>query len=375
MNIVFLCGSIEPGCDGVGDYTRSLALELISYGNEVAIISINDTYISDTTYNDKKSGNGLTVYRIPAVFSKNKRFFLAKKWLEEINPEWISIQFVIYSFNPKGLPWGIGKNLKEILGGRKCHIMFHEIWIGFTKISSLKHRIMGFFQRRILLSLVNQLSFCRVTTTNRLYQLILLENDVDADILPLFSNIPVAPVQHTFIKEVLENFSISDKTSHEWVLAGIFGNLYPQAKLENAIRQLFDDTISKQKKLAFIGFGKMNAEGLLEFKRLEQTFLGEVKFLQLGEQPAENVSTMLQMLNVGFSCTPTQHIGKSGVFAAMKLHGLKIILPTAEVIPEYDIEIKKYQQYFVNRPKNDWNVSYIATKFLKVLDDTQAKQF
>lgn len=375
MKIVFLCGALEPGCDGVGDYTRSLALELISYGNEIAIISINDPYISDEIYRDKRPGNGLAVYRIPAVFSENKRFYLAKKWVAEINPEWVSIQFVIYSFHPKGLPWNIGKNLKEIVSGRKCHLMFHEIWIGFTKISTLKHRVTGFFQRRIVLSLVNQLPFCRVTTTNRLYQVILSENNVSAYILPLFSNIPVAPVKHTFTKEVFSNFSISDETLHEWVLAGIFGNLYPQAKLENAIRELLDDTTSRQKKLAFIGFGKMNSEGLAEFDRLAQIFLNRVQFVHLGEQPSENVSNLLQMLNVGFSCTPTQHIGKSGVFAAMKLHNLKVILPTAEVIPEYDAEIKKYQQHFINRHQNKWSVSYIATQFLKVLDDSQANNY
>jgi hypothetical protein len=42
MKIVFVCGSVEIGRDGVGDYTRQLGLELLNQGHEVRIIGIND---------------------------------------------------------------------------------------------------------------------------------------------------------------------------------------------------------------------------------------------------------------------------------------------------------------------------------------------
>ena len=32
MKIVFICGCLEPGKDGVGDYTRRLSAELIDHG-------------------------------------------------------------------------------------------------------------------------------------------------------------------------------------------------------------------------------------------------------------------------------------------------------------------------------------------------------
>lgn len=42
MDILFICGSVEPGKDGVGDYTRRLSGELIRIGHEVKILSLCD---------------------------------------------------------------------------------------------------------------------------------------------------------------------------------------------------------------------------------------------------------------------------------------------------------------------------------------------
>jgi hypothetical protein len=42
MKIIFICGSLEPGQDGVGDYVRRLAAELILKQNEVSIIALYD---------------------------------------------------------------------------------------------------------------------------------------------------------------------------------------------------------------------------------------------------------------------------------------------------------------------------------------------
>jgi hypothetical protein len=47
MKIIFLCGSLEPGCDGVGDYTRRLAGELIKQGHHIAAVALNDQYLQE----------------------------------------------------------------------------------------------------------------------------------------------------------------------------------------------------------------------------------------------------------------------------------------------------------------------------------------
>ncbi len=73
-------------------------------------------------------------------------------------------------------------------------------------------------------------------------------------------------------------------------------------------------------------------------------FEGRIKFLHLGEQSSENISNLFQILHAGISCTPAQHIGKSGVFAAMKFHGLNVILPEGVIIPEYEQEVNQYRE-------------------------------
>ena len=45
MKIAFLCGSLEPGFDGVGDYVRMLASEVIVQGHQAVIVAINDTHL------------------------------------------------------------------------------------------------------------------------------------------------------------------------------------------------------------------------------------------------------------------------------------------------------------------------------------------
>jgi hypothetical protein len=60
MNIVFICGCLEPGVDGVGDYSRRLAGELIRMGNKVQLISLNDYHI-DTRTTELQEADGTSV--------------------------------------------------------------------------------------------------------------------------------------------------------------------------------------------------------------------------------------------------------------------------------------------------------------------------
>ncbi len=89
--------------------------------------------------------------------------------------------------------------------------------------------------------------------------------------------------------------------------------------------------------------------------------------MHLGSQPVVNVSNLMQLLDTALSCTPAQHIGKSGVFAALKLHGVKVIVPAGDTIPEYDKEIKKYTEDLLNRPAENWSVNHISRDFSQLL--------
>jgi hypothetical protein len=64
MKIFLLCGSLEHGKDGVGDYTRRLAGELIRQGHNTAIISLNDRFIEGVVREEQESdGTNMSVLR------------------------------------------------------------------------------------------------------------------------------------------------------------------------------------------------------------------------------------------------------------------------------------------------------------------------
>ena len=191
MNIVFLCGSIEPGCDGVGDYTRRLSTELL-INHKVSIISLNDRYATQVQQKASNGRSQIGEYRIPIDVNTKNRITLAKDWINQINPDIVSLQFVIYSFHKKGLPFNFKDTIREICNGRFLHIMFHETWLGVTNSASLKDKIYGFFQKQIISSLIQSSKPSLITTTNGLYKTLLGQLNVTAKIVPLFSNIPIA---------------------------------------------------------------------------------------------------------------------------------------------------------------------------------------
>ena len=93
MNIVFICGSFVPGRDGVGDYTRRLAQEMIVKGYKVGVIALNDKFIKeDFTGTQQSDSINIPVLRLPSHWLSTRRFQRSILWIDEFNPEWISIQ-------------------------------------------------------------------------------------------------------------------------------------------------------------------------------------------------------------------------------------------------------------------------------------------
>ncbi|MCH6234033.1 hypothetical protein [Cognataquiflexum rubidum] len=367
MKILFLCGSLELGYDGVGDYTRRLACELVQKGHEVKAISLKEkSFLQEKEEIQILDGIELSVVRIPSNASTNKLKNFLERNINAFDPHWISFQFVIYAYHPKGLPFYLPGFLKSIRGNFKWHIMFHEIWIGFTSISPIKHKVVGSIQKRIIKKIVSSIQPKSITTTNLLYQAILKRSNTNTTIINLFSNIDISPLTSAFSNFVLKKLSIAEGGRKDWIILGIFGNLYPEAKLEPTLNFQYNQALESSKKVAFIGFGRMNDDGMKEFLRLENIFVDKISFLHLGERNEDEISQLLQMLDIGISCTPSQHIGKSGVFAAMKYHGLHVILPNGDFIPEYEDVIQQNQNILMKKPSEQWGASYISNRYNEI---------
>ncbi|HEX8607332.1 MAG TPA: hypothetical protein VF679_01685, partial [Pedobacter sp.] len=207
----------------------------------------------------------------------------------------------------------------------------------------------------------------RISTSNKLYQMVLAKANIQASIIPLFSNIPLVTAESRFQTELFQQLKITALDRNKYSVLGIFGRLHKGYDFEKVINEELNTARAAQKELVFISFGRIG--DLEEVNRLKSLFKSSVRFCLLGELSEEEVSVALQVLDLGISCTPLEHIGKSGVYAAMRHHNVKVLLPFSDEIPEFEIEIKKYNDYLHSRPLHKWGVEYVALKFVKLLDN------
>lgn len=310
MRILFFCGCLEPGCDGVGDYTRRLAGELKRKGNSVAIISLNDYFISGIQSEEQEQERTyVPVLRLGSDLPFRKKIGRAKKWVKEFDPTWLSLQYVPFSFHDKGLPLGLGKQLSTLGKGKTWHIMFHELWVGMDVESSWKHKLWGRMQAYIAQRLIKKLSPKVIHTQARLYQNQLQNFGYKIDLLPLFGNIPVSSPRELGGKR---------KTILSLV---VFGQIQPGAP----ISQFAEDLVSYEKfsgktvRLTFLGRLGSELDNWLNACRKENLTIE-----LLGEQSSKKISEVFSRSDWGISSTPAFQIEKSGTVAAMREHNLPV---------------------------------------------------
>ncbi len=169
MKILFICGSLEPGKDGVGDYTRKLAAELQKQDIGVSVIAFNDRFVEENmvehTQTDENEVIQVTRFS-PGASIKLKREYI-EQLIQKSGFDWISLQYVPYGFNKKGVPFYLPKSLEQLSTKINWHIMFHETWIGMSVLSPFMHRVYGYFQQHIIAALIKKLKPKVITTTNR----------------------------------------------------------------------------------------------------------------------------------------------------------------------------------------------------------------
>ncbi|WP_207423414.1 hypothetical protein [Desertivirga brevis] len=367
MNIVFLCGSLEPGRDGVGDYVRRLAVELLRQGHKASVISLNDKFIEEEFVGAQTSeGYELQVVRIPSSWPAPRRFKEAKVWIDVFDPEWLSLQFVIFSFHPKGLPIKLSSLLNKIGKGRRWHLMFHELWVGMSLESSRPMAMWGMVQKQIIKSLLSSLQPIVIHTQTQLYQAQLKKLGYKASKLPLFSNVPSSK---TVVKVSKEN-----QREQTWVL---FGTIHPGAPAH----QLASEALVYSKKyevsitLTLVGrCGKGQEAWVNAWEK--KGMLVRV----LGEQPFEEISKVLSKASLGLSTNPIALVEKSGTVAAMQAHGLPVLCVAMNYQPRGVSDLKvpagiwEYQngglEKFLNSRKDVWisnGVSDVSNQLIEVL--------
>jgi len=312
MKIIFICGSLDPGKDGVGDYTRRLSGELIKKELDVRIISLNDKsieFVEDTIQED--CGCNIPVLRLPGKLSWSDKLRLSQEYIKNFKPIWISLQFVPYSFHSKGLPWMLVSKLRLLTHSYKVHIMFHELWLGIPLNDlSFKDRMVALLQRSMIQTLTKNLSPDLITTSIEVYREALSGSNVS--ILPLFGNIPVKDVKVGKTKENIKVVHFGTFTFNET-------DFRNQINLLNAIRMKYCKTLM----FNIVGRGGQAKDRMLA---IIKSVINDAIIVDHGELNLDEISSCFRSNDIGLSRANAVLAGKSGSTIAMLEHGLPVLL-------------------------------------------------
>jgi hypothetical protein len=370
MKIVFVCSCIEPGRDGIGDYARELAVALIRQGHEARLLGLAERFCSAEGGGAQASGGvAVPVLRLPEGRPWPERIARARAWLDAFAPDWVSLQFVIYGYSRKGLPWRLSHRLGRALAGRRVHLMLHETWIGFSRVSPLRQRLIGLLQKNIVCGVIRGLRPAVVHTSIPLYRLMLRRAGMESRLLPIPSAIPLVPGAKAEFGPALAALGITPENRAGWRVLGIFGTLHPGHDYSAFIREQLARAAAGGRRLAVLTVGRTGTAAGKILQDMGRLADGSMLTHQFGEQPARLVSGFLQNLDFGVAAAPSPFLGKSSAVAAMRAHGLAILVPHHVRFPEFETELGSDPDHEVlERPPESFRPEAIAVALACALE-------
>jgi glycosyltransferase involved in cell wall biosynthesis len=329
LKILFITASLESGKDGVGDYTQRLAGALRQKGVHVLCISLADRYVSPISEFDAaiplSCSEGFDILRLATSIPWRKRFEILQGMIDRFKPHWISLQYVPYGFNSRGLPFHLPKRLASLRVDCRWHIMFHELWIGEESGYTPFQKFIGLLQKKIVRKL-STATDALLQTSNLQYMTRLRKECGHASLLPLFSNIPFT--NSLFSRgDVIEESKVEldqHYDSRGWIFV-LFGTIHPEWSPESLFQKI--EKLRKREgrpPCLVVVLGKTSTKMVHRVADACVSF--GWGFLEKGELKPSMISSYLQCADFGLATTPYSLIGKSGSVAAMKEHGLPVIV-------------------------------------------------
>lgn len=348
--LLFVTGSYCRGKSGVSDYIYALSRFLHSKGFLCACVALNDGLVFDFRSIDP----------IPAAYKS----FCLDEVIRDYSPEWISLQYVPYAFNAKGIPL----NLLHLLSSQRqslCwHVMAHELWVDPT--NGIKNRLLSKVQREIFSKILDTIHPSVVHTTNYWYRDQLRGLGYPAAILPLFSNIPFVATTHVppNANRAQWNFLLFGSINKDWRPEPLF-HFIEQARRAHGVDLC-----------RFVSVGNLPQSAIQLWDSFPSLGYAAFRFSRLGELSPEDASIQMQRADFGIAVTPSHLIGKSASAAAMHAHGLPIIINRlSEHCVDWQNHLKQTRHYIL---MDDTFIAQIgsATKFRPIDSlDAVADQF
>lgn len=313
--ILFICGSAEPGKDGVGDYSIKLADWLRLHNCQVDVLAANDKFI-------ESSEEKAEILRLSSKLKMKQRRNAIQEKIDDFSPDIIFLQYVPYAFHKKGMPLKFARMLGSVKTTAEWIIMVHEPYIG-GKLNT-KGKFVQFAQQKALKRLVKLTSPKRVFTSIKKYENALAEIGIVSSILPLFGNIRFTEV----------DCERSDSLKR---VVGVFFGAPPRK--ENF--RFFKEGLIKVSSRVNMQLNLCGKNSGGEFYLyLKQAFENEPIDLQnLGELSENELSQLFLKCNFGISRIAPDLIGKSGSAISLLEHGAKLWIPLAKSQDEIDNEV------------------------------------
>ena len=323
LKVLFLCGTLEPAKSGVADFILALAGKLSSNGISCACLAIHDPFISATESHlvNRSTQAGIDILRISADHPWSLKAKLIKAQLDFLQPQLISLHYVPYAFNAKGLPFALLSSLLPLRNLARWEITAHELWVDPS--SSLRYRVLSKLQRLIFLRLCAKLKPAVVHVTNHGYQAQLSQYQINSSILPLFSSIPLCLGPSPYARSESQwTFIVFGAINRDW---------HPEQLLEQieAARRVHNIQSCR-----FVPAGSIGDYGAQLWDSLQRDAYPAFAFSRLGLLPADDVSEQLQLADFGICVAPSLLIDKSSAVAAMLAHGLPVII--SRLTPNYE---------------------------------------
>lgn len=334
MKVLFICNSLEEGKDGVGDQTTRLAIECAANGISPILVGFSDKNIAKikayTIQHD------IPVYRFPAGLALSEREAQLKSIITaNADIDWISVQFVSYGLNKRGVVRAEISVFKRLLKGSNVHIMFHELWVAEEHKAPLKLKLLGRVQKRYIVKFLKAINPLIINTSMPLYKKMLERAGFKASVLPLFSNIIRG-------ESKIEDFrdKVPDeiyKHRKDYIICCIFGSIYYDSwdmdtllsKLETEHQKLGKKVLVSS--IGKIPYGKEFWESLpAKYKNLE--------FITFGMQDENFISYWLtHFVDLGIVTTPAIITGKSSSLMAYIDHGIPVFCKKNKLTFNFEI--------------------------------------
>jgi len=317
--VLFLAPAIQAGSGGVADYSRRLAHELSSPGLECHLASWTEEKMP---CGPETEGIG-ELYLGRAGAAPREKCLMLAEYISRLKIDWVSLQFVSYGFQPRGLVGNLGRAIEPLADLCKWHVFFHELWLGEQHGATAYESAIGWLQKRQILRLLDRLRPAGVWTNVGYYQRRLAEQNVPSSTVPIFGNFPFTEGREDDWLTGLANEATGNHLQREqYYFAGIFGTVYPIWPFQRVIPPLAKRAKGMSRTLVLVFFGKNRCEPetISQMKSLP-----DAAILNLGELDAARVDRVMRTMDVALTTTPSEAVFKSGGAVAFLERGIPTI--------------------------------------------------